>query len=71
MVKTMVEKKKPRNGVLEASRLADETMKEMEKRAFTQGDVQCYIKKLTQKLEWNKQCFEENKPFKVFVHHED
>lgn len=70
-MKQMGENKKPRNGVLEASRLADETMKEMEKRAFTQGDVKCYIRKLTQKLECNKQCFEDNQPFKVFVHHED
>lgn len=70
-MKQMGENKKPRNGVLEASKLADETMKEMEKRAFTQGDVKFYIKELTQKLEWNKQRFEDNQPFKVFVYPDD
>lgn len=43
-----------------------EVMLEMEKREFTVGDVERFMRKLKQELEWNSERIQSSKPFTVY-----
>lgn len=46
--------------------LVKEVMLEMEKREFTVGDVERFMRKLKQELEWNSERIQSSKPFTVY-----
>ena len=46
--------------------LVKEVMLEMEKREFTVGDVERFMRKLKQEIEWNSERIQSSKPFTVY-----
>lgn len=46
--------------------LVKDVMLEMEKREFTVGDVERFMRKLKQELEWNSERIQSSKPFTVY-----
>lgn len=46
--------------------LVKEVMPEMKEREFTVGDVERFMRKLKQELEWNSERIQSSKPFTVY-----
>lgn len=53
------------------SEFVDETMQEMEKRGFCEGEARHFVKMLADRIEENSKSLEYHKPFTVFKYPTD